>query len=107
MSYDREYAKKWRENNPDYHRQWVKRNPDKKYFERSYKYQRNNPVKRSARNAVYYALKKGKIIKPEACENCNDIVKLEADHHDYTKKLDVRWFCKPCHVAITVKRRLY
>jgi hypothetical protein len=51
-----------------------------------------------AHAAVAYALKIGKLVKPDACEQCGrQDSKLEAAHHDYDKKLDVKWLCVGCH----------
>lgn len=49
-------------------------------------------------NARCYAneyQKRGKLV-PQPCEKCGatDVVK---HHDDYTKPLDVRWLCRPCH----------
>lgn len=105
MSYNPVYAKKWRENNPNYHKEWIKANPHKKYNERAYRYAKNNRVKVRARNAVYYAVKVGKLIRPDTCSNCNKKGIIQADHHDYSLPLDVTWLCRPCHQVVTMKRK--
>lgn len=99
------YQRQWRLNNPDYHRNWVKANPDKKYNERMYDYQKRNRDKKQARDAVYYALKTGKLVRPSYCSACLDECVPEADHHDYSKKLDVTWLCRPCHLKVTMQRK--
>jgi hypothetical protein len=44
------------------------------------------------------ALKRGQITKPVMCEACGaGDRRIEAAHHDYSRPLDVRWLCKPCH----------
>lgn len=55
------------------------------------------PDKYKARQAVSYALKSGKIIKPNKCENCLEIKIVEGHHFDYGKPLDVIWMCRKCH----------
>lgn len=58
-------------------------------------YQRNrrarHPHKDSARRAVDYALRVGKL-RRMPCEVCGHL-RSEAHHDDYAKALDVRWLC--------------
>lgn len=54
------------------------------------------PEKARAREVVRYALVTGDLIK-EPCSVCGD-VKSEAHHEDYTKPLDVVWFCRYHHM---------
>lgn len=55
-----------------------------------------------ARSAVSYAIKSGKLIRPDRCSNpeCNKLCEPEAHHDSYLKKhwLDVIFLCKDCHV---------
>lgn len=57
------------------------------------------PEHKAARNAVYEALKKGTLVKPQACIDCGKEGKLEGHHESYEedKYLDVVWICKTCH----------
>lgn len=43
-----------------------------------------------------YALKKG-LIEKKVCETCSGI-KVEMHHDNYEKPLEVRWFCRSCHM---------
>lgn len=60
----------------------------------------------SAKSAVQYALKMGRMSRPEACEECGCTPPptsggrngLEGHHDDYNKPLEVRWLCRKCHV---------
>ena len=64
--------------------------------------------KRKAWNALYYALKVGKITKPETCSICNERVgkdKIQSHHEDYSKPFDVVWCCQNCHVNLDNARR--
>ena len=45
-------------------------------------------------NDVRHAIERGELT-PQPCENCGE--KAEAHHDDYSKPLDVRWLCRPCH----------
>jgi ribosomal protein S27AE len=68
--------------------------------------------KADARNAVYQAVKRGIIERPEACSKCGKPGKVEGHHEDYSKPLMVDWLCGECHSAIpvpikTVKPRKY
>ena len=54
-----------------------------------------NPQKRSAHQAVQYALRKGQLVR-KSCEVCGD-PKSQAHHDDYSQKLSVRWLCARCH----------
>ncbi len=48
---------------------------------------------------VRYALKTGRLTKPDTCEECGQTRKITAAHYDYSRPLDVRWLCHPCHAV--------
>jgi hypothetical protein len=50
-----------------------------------------------ARRRLNYAVRSGKIVKPEKCENCGKRHKLTAHHEDYSKPFSVEWLCYECH----------
>ena len=56
-----------------------------------------NRIKVNTYAKVRYHLSKGHIVKPDNCQQCNSINKLDAHHHDYSKPLDVEWLCRQCH----------
>lgn len=51
----------------------------------------------AAHSAIAYEIKKGNIIRPQKCEQCQIECKPEAAHYDYRQKLKVRWLCQSCH----------
>jgi hypothetical protein len=72
-------------------RRWQKTPKGKAFVVRRRKeYKISHPVQVSARNAVYWAVNRsGKLTKPDHCERCGLERKVQAHHHDYTKKLEV------------------
>lgn len=56
--------------------------------------------KREARTEVYKAIKRGDILRPDACEKCGTVGRVEGHHPDYSKQLLVVWVCSRCHKAI-------
>jgi len=59
---------------------------------------KRNPEKRKAHSAVSNAIRDGKL-KRLPCELCY-AEKAQAHHADYSKPLEVRWFCTECHAVI-------
>ena len=57
-------------------------------------------LKIKARNNLRYAVRVGKITKPEICEKCFKKRKLHGHHEDYNKPLEVIWVCDRCHTKI-------
>lgn len=58
---------------------------------------RSSPEKRKARYTLDNAVARGKIIRPTICPECHREARIEAHHDDYSKPLDVKWFCRRCH----------
>lgn len=67
------------------------------------RYAKKNPKKGShphahAHAAVMKAVKSGRLVRPDVCEQCRKSEsRIEAHHDDYSKPLDVRWLCAACH----------
>lgn len=70
----------------------VKRKACKNYKERF-------PITYAAHIVTHNALRDGRLIRKESCEQCSSTLFIEAHHDDYTKPLDVRWLCRACHYA--------
>ena len=56
-----------------------------------------DPVKQAARIAVQRAIEAGTLVRPPTCSACSREVAVQGHHDDYSKPLDVRWLCVPCH----------
>lgn len=96
----REYDKK-RSMNPDRvraRREYVKTDAGKKTKQKAEKnYRHRYPMKYAAHVLFGNAVRDGKIIRENSCSVCKSNYKVEAHHDDYTKPLEVRWLCEPCH----------
>ena len=59
---------------------------------------KRNPIKRMANIMVGNAVRDGKLIKKDSCEDCGNRPKrLHGHHDDYAFPLIVRWLCPGCH----------
>lgn len=82
--------------------QWAADNPEKQNASRR-DHQRQgwndaaNVKKRAARRAVQTALEAGRLTRPSVCDGCGDPKPVQAHHRDYSRPLDVDWFCTGCH----------
>ena len=64
-------------------------------------YKRVNRKKCNAREQLRYWEKKGIIVRPDKCEMCDSSdYRIEAHHFDYSKPLEVQWFCQKCHLRL-------
>ena len=45
-----------------------------------------------------WAIKKGRIVRPDRCEQCGTVCKPDGAHYDYSQPFHVRWLCRSCHV---------
>jgi len=75
---------------------YFKRSPEKRK-ESIKKWIEAYPEKRKAHNDVLLALYHG-TLTPKPCESCG-ASPAQAHHDDYSRPLDVRWLCPPCHAA--------
>lgn len=62
-----------------------------------YKPKKNYPEKLKARALLNHAINAGRIVRPNLCNQCRKIGRIQAHHPYYSKPLDVEWLCNPCH----------
>ena len=70
---------------------------------RQQQWQKKNPQKRWAHNALRSALKLG-LVERQPCEVCGE-VQTDGHHEDYDRPADVRWLCRLHHMAAHRKAR--
>jgi hypothetical protein len=103
----RERAKKWRllnkERHVEYTKQWKQDHPDRVT---EYNKRHRNVIHQRAQHSLQKALKSGKVVRPDTCELCGGICKAEGHHPDYSKRLDVMWLCRACHVYVHEGRKV-
>jgi hypothetical protein len=118
-----EYAainKKWQERNKEsmreYHRHYYWENREKLIAKtREYaktprgkiairqtlrNQRQKNKHKCNARQAVRWAVLAGTLIKPEGCQECGTVGRVQAHHHlgyEQPHWLHVQWLCRRCH----------
>jgi hypothetical protein len=87
----REKIQAWRAKNPGYNAKHTQ------------KFRENNPQKRAAHLAIARALRAGAVVK-EPCCVCGNTTS-ESHHEDYTKPLEVIWFCRTHHAEHHAAKR--
>jgi hypothetical protein len=97
--YNRESDARHREKRAAADADWRRRNPEKAAASRQ-KSLDANPAKKRATDAVFKAIKSGRLVRPGSCSECGRAASLEAHHDDYHRQLEVRWLCHLCHSAL-------
>lgn len=75
------------------------------YKAKNAKYQRvrlqdaENHAKHIARRTLGNAVQLGRVFKPDICSACGSDENVEAHHEDYTRPLEVEWWCRNCHAS--------
>lgn len=88
-------------NTKDKHKYFGTKGGKKIALEASRKAYEKHKEKWLARAKVRYAVKTGRIVKPEKCEVCGKRYKrIEGHHPDYSKPLEVIWLCTGCHADV-------
>jgi hypothetical protein len=65
------------------------------------RFQKLHPDQVKAQRAARYAVRTGKLVRPNCCSVCNVECKPHAHHdsYDHDQRLNVRWLCAKCHSA--------
>lgn len=64
------------------------------------RWKKADPRHRAANTAVGNAVRDGRLVPADACEDCGhdfSEYRREGHHNDYGKPLDVEWLCALCH----------
>lgn len=64
-----------------------------------------HPEKKAAWNAVYRAIRSGRLVRPRSCRCCGAECTPQASHDDYADRLAVEWLCRTCHTAKDIQAR--
>lgn len=66
------------------------------------------PEKALAHDATEWALRTGRLVRPDACQRCQQrsAEPLHSHHADYSKPFAVEFLCRPCHRAVHAKLRV-
>lgn len=80
----------------DYYREYDRSRGNRQGYEYVKNYRERFPKKYRAHQMVRYAIKAGNLVA-EPCEQCSRVSDTHAHHDDYSKPLNVRWLCPPCH----------
>ena len=69
----------------------------KTYAEQRRRRRRLYPEKSYACSVVSNAIKRGRLVRPEECQQCGAAGVIEASHSDYRFPLKIQWLCVKCH----------
>ena len=50
-----------------------------------------------AHDRMRYAVRTGRMTRPDSCPRCDSTTRIVGHHEDYSKPLDVLWMCSRCH----------
>ena len=104
-AYNKAYLVKWRAENRERIHQYMRDNKGRWPAQTRQVSKQRTPEAIAARDALNNAVRLKKVIKPSKCEACEATVRLHGHHDDYSKPLDVRWLCTPCHVELHRNQR--
>ena len=60
-------------------------------------WKKKNPEKVRAHKYVHDAIERGRLQRPDVCEDCGKTGGIQAHHPDYNKPKEIRWLCHACH----------
>lgn len=66
--------------------------------DKTYHYNPKHLRKIQAKRKVLCAIRRGDLVRPNACSECGKTCVPDLHHDDYNKPLDVRALCRQCHV---------
>lgn len=101
----RDSCRKYAEANRDKIRDKNKRHRSENsaYYQMKYNEARLRPCGR-ARIALNNAVRDGRIVRPESCDECGAVCKVHGHHDDYSHPFCVRWLCSSCHGLVHRKK---
>jgi hypothetical protein len=67
---------------------------------RQSKHRDKHLLRNLARQTLKNAILLGKIRRPDRCEACGELAKVEGHHEDYTRPFWVEWLCRECHAGL-------
>ena len=71
--------------------------PTKKNWSAQRAWAAENPTALWAHSATRSAIRRGILIRPDACEACGKPGRVDAHHPDHRNPLLVNWLCRSCH----------
>lgn len=71
----------------------------KREAERTAAMREKYPERKLARQRLRNAIRRGDIVR-QPCQTSGCTRKAQAHHKDYSKPLEVEWYCQPCHMAL-------
>jgi hypothetical protein len=99
--------KEWRQRNPERAAtigiRWKKENPERWaaiLARANRRREEKHPLKKRARRKANYAVKIGKLVRPDGCESCGEKAKTTMHHYlgyEEDHWLDVIFLCGDCH----------
>lgn len=51
-----------------------------------------------AQGLVNHRVKAGKMPRPDRCQQCAKVGRVDGHHEDYSRPAEVEWLCRSCHM---------
>ena len=105
-------TEKFKEQRRERNRRWRSKEKVKEVeARRVQKFLKKHPERVNAYSKVQYALRTGRIKRPDKCTKCgwkpkprlDGLSSMHAHHADYSKPLKIVWLCSFCHAALRRK----
>lgn len=91
------YRKQWRESQRGIEMASLPENRQRE-AERAQTTRDKYPERNRARMDLRNAIRRGDVVR-QPCQTPGCSRKAQAHHNDYSKPLEVEWYCQPCHMA--------